>query len=730
MKIQYNDCQDHGLKWDLIKSEIRQFTIDYCRTQARIRRETENDLNKAYIEAAKATENNSSDENIAHLEHLRQTIEEINSYKTAGVFLRSKAQHVEDFEKSSKYFLNIEKRNYKIKHIKKLNISESLSITDPGQILEEERRFYKELYGTNTNINDQHYADFFSQNIPLLDKEGQAICEQPISLLECTKALQSLKNGKSPGTDGFSPDFYKMFWTDINMLVYDSILYAQIKGELSIEQKRGILKLIPKKDKNSCFLKNWRPISILNTDYKIIAQIFARRIQECFPKIISEYQNGYIKGRFIGFNIRTIIDIIDFSSENNVNCLLSFLDFEKAFDKLDWKFIQKTLDAFNFGPFFKKWVKTMYMNVKSCVMNNGYASEFFTIQRGIRQGCPLSALLFILAVEILSQRIQNDQNIRGIVINNKEIKLTMLADDTTLFIKDVDSLHCVLQVLKHFEECSGLKLNYSKTEVLPLGNFDLQKVPVKVVEKAYSLGTWYFKSTKDIIIENHKYRIEELQKIFSRWKCRNLSLLGKATIIKSLAVSKLNYVISTLPTPQWFVERVQDLIFEFLWDGKPPKVKNTVVTNTFEKGGLKIPDIDSVAKSQKIVWVRRIVQNKDACWLQYLYQYIPSMSIVDLLKCAINPNDLREEIPFFYRQILYSWFELKRVPHSALGIRREILWLHDKIRCDNLSLFDKKLYEAGVVCINDLLLENGKVMTYRAFISKYCVNISEYNFMC
>ena len=91
----------------------------------------------------------------------------------------------------------------------------------------------------------------------------------------------------------------------------------------------------------------------------------------------SEYQNGYIKGRFIGYNIRTIIDVINYTNSNKKDCLLTFLDFEKAFDKLEWSFIDKTLTAFNFGPIFKNIVKTMYTNVTSCVMNNGYSSEFF-----------------------------------------------------------------------------------------------------------------------------------------------------------------------------------------------------------------------------------------------------------------------------------------------------------------------------------------------------------------
>ena len=161
--------------------------------------------------------------------------------------------------------------------------------------------------------------------------------------------------------------------------------------------------------------------------------------------------------------------------------------------------------------------------------------------------------------------------------------------------------------------------------MLPIGLGKPSKLPVKIVHKAYSLGTWYYNSVDDIIEENHKYRLEELEKILTRWKCRNLSLYGKATVIKSLATSKLNYTIASLATPQWFVDKAQSMIFEFLWDGKPPKIKNSVITNLVEKdhqkiknsvitnlvenGGLRIPVIECIVKAQKAAWINRIIRN-------------------------------------------------------------------------------------------------------------------------
>ena len=437
-----------------------------------------------------------------------------------------------------------------------------------------------------------------------------------------------------------------------------------------------------KKNKNPCFLKNWRPISLLNTDYKILAQVFAIRLQKVLSKIISEFQNGYIRGRFIGYNIRTIVDVINYANINKKDSLITFLDFEKAFDQIDWQFLEETLNSFNFGPFFKNVVKTMYTDINSCVINNGFTSEFFEIQRGIRQGCPLSALLFIMAVEILAIEIINNKLVEGIVIFNRELKLTQLADDTTLFLKNPSSLRKCLSIINEFHQCSGLKLNIEKTEVIAVGRKpNLNDLPVKLVTEAHSLGICYTDNIDEIIYKNHLDKLEELEKTLNQWKCRKLTLLGKNTVIKTLIVPKINYLVASLITPEWFVNRVQELIFDFLWDGKPPKIKNNVITNTFENGGIQLPNIELLVKAQKVNWIKRILENSNSAWMQLLYTFLPSINITHLLKCSIDPHDLSTDIPNFFRQILSD------PPATALDIRHEMIWFNKSIRINGVSFF-------------------------------------------
>jgi len=195
----------------------------------------------------------------------------------------------------------------------------------------------------------------------------------------------------------------------------DSLNYSAFVGELSVSQRQGIISLIPKK--NPLLLKNWRPITLLNVDYKLATKCIARRLEKVFPHLIERDQTGYIKGRYIGENIHAISDIIE--QHKNKQGMILFLDFEKAFDSLEWEYLFKVLDIRNFGPSFLNWIHTFYKNISSCVIDNGFSSEFFALQRGVRQGCPLSGLLFVLAVEPLAHQIRISKSINGLENGNK-----------------------------------------------------------------------------------------------------------------------------------------------------------------------------------------------------------------------------------------------------------------------------------------------------------------------
>ena len=197
----------------------------------------------------------------------------------------------------------------------------------------------------------------------------------------------------------------------------------------------------------------------------------AKRLEKLLPKIINPNQTGYIKGRFIGENVRLIQDVMFHTKQEEKPGIAIFLDFRKAFDTVEWGYLKAALHRFNFGPDILNWFDVIYNNASSCVLHNGHASEFFLREKGVRQGCPLSGLLFLIGIELLSSAIQNDPTIKGIQVGQKEIKITQYADDTTVLVRNLDSVPQLLKLLNNFKNISGLEINKHKTEAMWLGSW-------------------------------------------------------------------------------------------------------------------------------------------------------------------------------------------------------------------------------------------------------------------
>ena len=292
--------------------------------------------------------------------------------------------------------------------------------------------------------------------------------EGELSAEECPQILKTFSNGKSLGEDGFTSEFYVQFFELLAPDLLKSLNAAYFHGEMSVSQRRGVITLIPKEDSNLLELTNWRPITLLNVDYKIASKALASRIKTVLPALIHSDQSGFMKDRFIGQNIRLINDILEQTKLQNVSGILLQLDFRKAFDTVEWPVVQQTLSKFNFGDSLKRWVQTFYCNAESSSLNNGLSTKQIPLSRGVRQGCPLSPYLFILVAEMLASKIRH-KTVQGIKLFKKEIKLSQFADDMSLICKNLTSAGNALNILADFGAISGLHLNKSKTKALWLG---------------------------------------------------------------------------------------------------------------------------------------------------------------------------------------------------------------------------------------------------------------------
>ena len=348
--------------------------------------------------------------------------------------IRSRCRYEDLGEKPSSYFLNFEKRNFTNKVITKIiedNVQESLSTEE---ILNSQKTYFKNLYNENILIDDTPIeAQIGVNNLKMTKNEAESL-EGNIKYSELVEALKNMKNSKTPGNDGFTAEFFKFVWIDLKNFILNSLNYGYETGSLSITQKQGIITCLPKPNKSPFYLKDWRPISLLNVIYKLASSVIASCLKKVLHKLIHEDQKGFIAGRFIGENIRLIYDVLFETKQQQIPGLILSIDFKQAFGSVSWKFIYKTLDYFNFGPSFKRWIKLFQNGSESCILQNGHMTEYFILQRGCRQGDPISPYIFILCAEVLSHMIRKDNLIKGILIQNKEYKLSQYADDTQIFL--------------------------------------------------------------------------------------------------------------------------------------------------------------------------------------------------------------------------------------------------------------------------------------------------------
>ena len=528
-----------------------------------------------------------------------------------------------------------------------------------------------------------------------------------------------MKNNKSPGVDGFTVEFFKFFWVDVGQFILRSLNYGYRNGSLSITQKQGVITCIPKPNKSRVNLKNWRPISLLNVIYKLASTVIANRFKKVLNNVINENQKGFIAGRFLGENIRLIYDILFESKKQNIPGLILSIDFEKAFDTVSWRFISEVLDYFNFGNSIKTWVGLFQKGSETCILQNGFMSECFNLRRGCRQGDPISPYIFILCAEILGKMIRKNKDIKGISLNGKEYKLSQYADDTQLILDGSEkSLKEALHLLKQYYKMSGLKINIDKTRALWIGSssssterlceefpLDWSQEPLRILGVTFSplvFNIWELNSQEILL---------KVKNTLNHWSKRRLTLSGRITVIKSLAISKFVYLfISLPPPPNELIKELEKLFYRFLWNSGPDRIKRKVIVKNIECAGLRMVEIKSFIKALKISWLRRIRQQSDASSRKDL-SCINFSQLFSVGGCYAAKLSADLQNPF-WKDLLHVWAEFCNIlPVENIGqILESPLWYNENMGRGNFIL--KHWYDNGIRVVYDIVAENGEFYTF------------------
>uniref|UniRef100_A0A6I8S7H8 Reverse transcriptase domain-containing protein n=1 Tax=Xenopus tropicalis TaxID=8364 RepID=A0A6I8S7H8_XENTR len=541
---------------------------------------------------------------LATLESKRLQLKTILNEKIRKSYVRSKQRFYELGDKCNKHFAQILKRIQPLTQINAIRNNNNELLHDTKGIASTFQEYYQSLYKLKPGKTHKDHIDkidnFIKEaNLKKLSPDQSQQIDAPFSVSEIEKCIESLPTGKSPGPDGYPAIFYKNYKALLSPLLltyFNSI--SETRGFHPQAQEAHIT-IIHKQGKDPQLCSSYRPISLINIDLKIYAKILGNRIKEHLPDLIHTDQAGFVPGREGKDNTTKVISLIRQAQKKHISSLILTTDAEKAFDRVSWDFLDRTLAGIGLGKASRHRILALYEKPSARIRVNGILSPKVYIHNGARQGSPLSPTLFVLVMETLLAHIRNNPNISGIIIASKEYKCAAFADDLLLFItKPIISLPNTISLMKVFGDLSNFKVNYSKSEILNINIPETtasnlkQSFPFKWADPCIKyLGVKIQSDLDKAYQDNYLPLISNLQKITSNWNKLQLSWFGKIQATKMMIMPRILYLYQVLPIhlPHSFFTTIKSLISRFIWAGKNPRLKHKFLTLPKEEGGRGLP---------------------------------------------------------------------------------------------------------------------------------------------
>jgi hypothetical protein len=492
-----------------------------------------------------------------------------------------------------------------------------------------------------------------SKKVPDMLREE---CDAPISLGELDAALKTMKNGSAGGPDGLSVKFVKKFWHFFRVPLKKYADYCTVNGTITDSFATASIKLIPKKGDLSK-IKNWRPISLLNVLYKIIAKALNNRLKKIAPLVLSRSQKGFVDKKFIQECLINIGETINYAERNKIKAFCLALDMAKAFDSVNHALLTDVYKFFGFGNTLIKMLNTFTTGRHANILfDDGSKGQNFLLECGNAQGNPPSPLQFNFCEEILLIKLEYGRLIKSIIspriremdageedqnrdraldieeeepgtinVIGKNDKVEAFADDGTVLGRlEPDTLQNITNTLLAFSQISGLSCNMEKSSLLILGYADNEPVPdwvansgFKVENELQILGCKITKNVPDWHV-NFDKTIATVCKIKNFWERFQLSLPGRIGIAKALMLSQISYLGCFLtPTKKQFND-LNSLITSFFKGNLNISKKKNILSP--EDGGVGMIAVEPYVRSLQCGWFKRIFNGSPDSYKEILFK--------------------------------------------------------------------------------------------------------------
>jgi len=405
-----------------------------------------------------------------------------------------------------------------------------------------------------------------TDDIPQVSQLENEYLTDTFSQEEVRAAIFQMEHNKAPGPDGFPPEFYQVFWN----LIKDDLmaLFTDFhQGNLPLNRLNfGTIILLPKK-KDAKVIRQYRPICLLNVSFKIFTKVATNRLSTIAQKIIRPTQTAFLPGRNIMEGAVILHETIHELHSKRKDGVIFKIDFEKAYDKVNWSFLQQTLRMKGFSHQWCEWVQKFTQGGNVNIKVNDQLGSYFQTRKGLRQGDPMSPILFNIVVDMLAimiARAKEAAQVEGVIPNLIQDGLSILqyADDTVIFMShDVEKAVNMKLLLTTFEQLSGLKINFHKSEIFCFGK-------AKDHEEFYSrlfgcvIGKYPFRylglpmNTRKLNNKDWKVIEERIEKRLSGWKGKMLSVGGRMVLINSVLSSLPMFMMSFFELPKGVLEKI------------------------------------------------------------------------------------------------------------------------------------------------------------------------------
>lgn len=651
-------ASDPGLWWDRGKEKIKLLSVDFGSRSRKVERKHTLNLEKRLRNALNHGKS-------GLVRHLSAQLREIASARACRHFAFRNLQWKEEGERCTKFFLSQHNRKVGETVVRRIRTNDGSISTQTPDILETFREFYSELYSEAPTDEDAQ-TEVLGLLERVLTEEQKTTCSENFRQKDLRRAMRESSNGKSPGQDGIPMEFYKSFWDLLGPDLFHIFCHSLETGLLPESQRKAVIRCLPKKG-DLADVRNWRPISLLNADYKIFSKCITNRIASFLPSVISPHQTANVKRRKIQHNLRLLRDFVFLADSKQLEAFILSIDQMKAFDRVSWTFLNAVLEKQNFPPLIRNWIRILYTDISSCVKVNGFVTETFDITRGVRQGCPLSPVLYVIFSEALNKCILRDPEITGPLVLGGRPVLSQFADDTCVGAVGDQSIFAVFRSLGLFERASGAKINPDKSHGLWLGrnrgradrpqNVQWNSDQIKVL--GVPLGR------ERAPMEFWSKLLDTLKRRTDMHTRRDLSLKGRVVVIKQLLMPLFIYPSFVIVCPQTVTKRIQTIFDSFLWRNGAHKIPKCILELPVRMGGISYPNVERVFQSVRLSWTRELFSEEtEAPWKETATMILSHFKDYrglseDIFKLPLHKNRIPSSgLPWFYRSWLRDWTDL------------------------------------------------------------------------